>query len=56
VSLLLSELAFSSQPEIRDQAILGVLAGSVISLIAAAILVSLRARAHRRRAAVEPVP
>ena len=41
VSLLLSELAFTSQPEIRDQAILGVLAGSVISLIAAGILVSL---------------
>jgi len=53
VSLLLSELAFASQPEIRDQAILGVLAGSVISLIAAAILVSLRAAAHRRRALTE---
>ena len=36
VSLLLSELAFSRQPEIRDQAILGVLAGSVISVIIAA--------------------
>ena len=56
VSLLLSELAFSSQPEIRDQAILGVLAGSVISLIAAAILVSLRARSHRAQPAMEPAP
>ena len=50
VSLLLSELAFARQPEIRDQAILGVLAGSVISLIIAAILVSLRAAHHRRLA------
>jgi NhaA family Na+:H+ antiporter len=53
VSLLLSELAFTGHPEIRDQAILGVLAGSVISLIAAGILVSLRAAHHRRRAAAE---
>jgi Na+:H+ antiporter, NhaA family len=48
VSLLLSELAFARQPEIRDQAILGVLAGSVISLIIAGILVSVRAAHHRR--------
>lgn len=56
VSLLLSELAFATEPEIRDQAILGVLAGSVVSLVVAAILVSLRAAHHRRRAAAEPVP
>jgi Na+:H+ antiporter, NhaA family len=54
VSLLLSELAFGDQPEIRDQAILGVLAGSVISLIAAAILVSWRAARYRRLAAAQP--
>jgi NhaA family Na+:H+ antiporter len=50
VSLLLSELAFGSLPEIRDQAILGVLAGSVISLIAAGFLVSWRAWHYRRLA------
>ncbi len=47
VSLLLSELAFSAAPLLRDQATLGVLAGSAVSLVAAAILVSWRARAHR---------
>ncbi|WP_338067958.1 Na+/H+ antiporter NhaA [Microbacterium sulfonylureivorans] len=52
VSLLLSELAFGDQPEIRDQAILGVLAGSVISLIAAGILVSWRAWHYRKQAAI----
>jgi len=51
VSLLLSELAFAGSPEIRDQAILGVLAGSMISLVAAGILVSWRAWHHRRQAA-----
>lgn len=50
VSLLLSELAFGDSPEIRDQAILGVLAGSVISLIAAGFLVSWRAWHYRRLA------
>lgn len=55
VSLLLTELAFAKHPEIRDQAILGVLAGSVISLIAAAILVSLRAAHHRRLTPAVPV-
>ena len=50
VSLLLSELAFSDQPTFRDQATLGVLAGSVISLAMAAILVSWRSRVHSRLA------
>ncbi|MEO2133580.1 Na+/H+ antiporter NhaA [Microbacterium sp.] len=49
VSLLLSELAFSGAPDIRDQATLGVLAGSAISLVIAGILVSWRAWHHRRR-------
>ncbi|WP_298741856.1 Na+/H+ antiporter NhaA [uncultured Microbacterium sp.] len=48
VSLLLSELAFAGAPGIRDQATLGVLAGSGISLILAAGLVSWRAWHHRR--------
>lgn len=50
VSLLLSELAFADSPAVRDQAVLGVLAGSVISLIAAAVLVSWRAWHYRRQA------
>ncbi|MCG7414506.1 Na+/H+ antiporter NhaA [Microbacterium aurum] len=48
VSLLLSELAFVGAPGIRDQATLGVLAGSAISLVLAAMLVSWRAWHHRR--------
>jgi len=55
VSLLLSELAFSDAPALRDQATLGVLAGSVISLILAGGLVSWRAWHHRRRAATAAV-
>lgn len=51
VSLLLSELAFGGEPALRDQATLGVLAGSVISLILAAGLVSWRAWHYRRQAA-----
>ena len=50
VSLLLSELAFADQPGIRDQATLGVLAGSAVSLVLAGILVSWRAWHHRTRA------
>ncbi|MGB4779350.1 Na+/H+ antiporter NhaA, partial [Microbacterium sp.] len=52
VSLLLSELAFADAPGIRDQATLGVLGGSAISLVAAAMLVSWRAWHHRRRALI----
>lgn len=48
VSLLLANLAFASDPAVRDQAILGVLAGSVIALLLSAVLVSLRARHFRR--------
>ncbi|WP_426320369.1 Na+/H+ antiporter NhaA [Microbacterium sp. E-13] len=50
VSLLLAELAFSDAASLRDQATLGVLAGSVISLLLAAGLVSWRAWHHRRLA------
>ncbi|MEV4688884.1 Na+/H+ antiporter NhaA [Microbacterium sp. LWH3-1.2] len=55
VSLLLSELAFSSAAALRDQATLGVLAGSVISLLLAGGLVSWRAWHYRRRAATASV-
>ena len=54
VSLLMSELAFSVDAATRDQATLGVLAGSAISLLVAAILVSLRAWHHRRLALTTP--
>lgn len=47
VSLLLSELAFAAQDELRDEATLGVLAGSMISLVLAGILITVRARHHR---------
>lgn len=51
VSLLLSELAFEDAPLLRNEATLGVLAGSLISLALAAILVSWRAWHFRRLAA-----
>lgn len=56
VSLLLSELAFAGNAELRDEATLGVLAGSMISLLLAGILVSWRARHHRVLAAAEAAP
>ncbi|MEV8250665.1 Na+/H+ antiporter NhaA [Microbacterium sp. NPDC076768] len=52
VSLLLSNLAFDGDPGIRDQAILGVLVGSLIALVLSMIIVSARARFYRRTAAV----
>lgn len=54
VSLLLSELAFADDPLLRDEATLGVLGGSMISLVLAGVLVSLRARHHRRHAIEVP--
>ena len=50
VSLLLSELAFADEPLVRDEATLGVLGGSMISIVLAAILVAQRARHYRRTA------
>ncbi|MFH8249690.1 Na+/H+ antiporter NhaA [Microbacterium sp. B2969] len=47
VSLLLANLAFAADAVVRDKAVLGVLAGSVISAIAAGILLTLRVRHHR---------
>jgi NhaA family Na+:H+ antiporter len=52
VSLLLSELAFAADALLRDEATLGVLGGSLISLIVAGALVAQRARHYRRLAAV----
>ncbi|GAB2851528.1 Na+/H+ antiporter NhaA [Microbacterium insulae] len=54
VSLLLSELAFAGEPLIRDEATLGVLGGSMISMVLAAILVSARAAHYRRLRPAEP--
>ena len=48
VSLLLANLAFASDPATRDQAILGVLVGSLISVVLAGIVVSARAAWHRK--------
>ena len=48
VSLLLANLAFADDAVIRDQAILGVLVGSLVSLAVAALVVSSRARHYRR--------
>ena len=48
VSLLLSELAFPGAHVLQDEATLGVLAGSAVSLVLAAVLVSWRARRYRR--------
>ncbi|WP_308493500.1 Na+/H+ antiporter NhaA [Microbacterium terrisoli] len=49
VSLLLADLAFASVPELRDEAVLGVLAGSTASLVLSGFVVSWRARVHLRR-------
>jgi len=48
VSLLLASLAFAGDPLVRDEAVLGVLAGSGLSLLLAAALVSWRAARYRR--------
>ncbi|MFT4213423.1 MAG: Na+/H+ antiporter NhaA [Microbacterium sp.] len=47
VSLLLTGLVFAQEPRVHDDATLGVLAGSAISLVLAAILVSWRSWHHR---------
>ncbi|OCG76597.1 Na+/H+ antiporter NhaA [Microbacterium sediminis] len=56
VSLLMANLAFADDPAIKDQAILGVLGGSLIALALSAVLVSWRAAHHRRlqREGTEP--
>ncbi len=52
VSLLLANLAFTTDAALRDGAILGVLAGSLLALIVAAGFVSWRASRYRRGEAV----
>lgn len=52
VSLLLANLAFAADAGTRDQAILGVLVGSLVALVLSGVIVSLRARTYRRRGAV----
>ena len=51
VSLLLANLAFASDDSVRDQAILGVLVGSLVALALSGVIVSLRARWYRQVAA-----
>lgn len=51
VSLLLARLSFADHPAIADEAVLGVLVGSAISLVASGFVVTARARHHRRLAA-----
>jgi len=53
VSLLLSELAFGGDPVVRDQATLGVLGGSLISLILAGVLITWRSRHYARASNAE---
>ncbi len=48
VSLLLANLAFADDGATRDQAILGVLVGSLIALLLSAVIVTSRAAWHRR--------
>jgi NhaA family Na+:H+ antiporter len=47
VSLLLANLAFARDAVLRDAAILGVLAGSLVALVLAAVFVSWRAHRYR---------
>lgn len=54
VSLLLANLAFADDAGIRDQAILGVLVGSLISLVTAAVIISVKSAANRRTAPTIP--
>lgn len=53
VSLLLANLAFADDAGVRDQAILGVLVGSLLALVLSGFIVSFRARWYRRLAAAE---
>lgn len=48
VSLLLANLAFADDAGVRDQAILGVLVGSLIAVLLSAVLVSSRAAWYRK--------
>jgi len=54
VSLLLANLAFATDADIRDQAILGVLVGSLLALVLSGVIVSLRARSYRHQQIANP--
>ena len=49
IALLMNQLAFRELPDVLDQGVLGVLAGSAISVVAASLLIAWRARVYRRR-------
>jgi NhaA family Na+:H+ antiporter len=49
VSLLMNQLAFADSPALRDQGVLGVLAGSAVSILVGGSLVAWRARVARSR-------
>jgi len=49
IALLMNQLAFRALPDVLDQGVLGVLAGSAISVVAASLLIAWRARVYRRR-------
>jgi NhaA family Na+:H+ antiporter len=49
VSLLMNELAFENDQLIRDEGVLGVLAGSAVSIVIGGALVMLRARHYRKQ-------
>lgn len=48
ISLLMNQLAFASDPVVRDQGTLAVLLGSCVALVASAFAVRMRVRAYRR--------
>lgn len=52
VSLLLAQLAFAGHRLLADESTLAVLAGSLVALVLSAVLVSWRARHHRRMARI----
>jgi len=47
VSLLMTQLAFADDPALRDEGVLGVLAGSAVSIVIGGVLVAWRARLAR---------
>lgn len=49
VSLLMNELAFATNAEVRDEGVLAVLLGSSVSILAGGTAVALLARRYRRR-------
>ncbi|WOF24351.1 Na+/H+ antiporter NhaA [Microbacterium betulae] len=53
VSLLLASLAFADDETLRDEATLGVLGGSAVAVVISSVVVTWRARHHRRSAARE---